>query len=323
MRIVKLKGMRQVNGLHYAPDGRRLLAVGGYEVRSIDEARWVDVVGGTETLRVPLNASCYAVSPDLSRMAVGNSHTTGSHIPIPPVVTFDPTDPTWHEDDSRWWEGAIHYAAPESEFEVDALAFDVTGERLATAFSTTRIGMSRTTARHFHQDAFVVAPHATVTAVDHRISGIAYSPVGTAFATVGGSADSTITVWGASSQHPEPTFGLPTSPRCRLVFSPDGKILAAANWKFVFPLTADLQGLHAPLAHPKQVNTVAFTPDGHRVLTTCTDKLVRVWDATTGQLVTSYDWNVGVTNAIAVAPDGLTAAVSGQSGRVVLFDLDA
>ena len=42
MRLIKLKGMRRVNGLHFAPDGRRLLAVGGYEVRSCDTAAWIE-----------------------------------------------------------------------------------------------------------------------------------------------------------------------------------------------------------------------------------------------------------------------------------------
>jgi WD40 repeat protein len=117
-------------------------------------------------------------------------------------------------------------------------------------------------------------------------------------------------------------FMLPGGQARHLIYSPNGDTLAVANAKQVLLLPPDLSAPRLTLAHPKQVNAVAFTPDGRRMLTTCTDKLVRVWDAATCQLVTSYDWNVGVTNAIAVAPDGLTAAVSGQSGRVVLFDLD-
>lgn len=321
MRIVKLKGMKQVNGLHYSPDGRRLLAVGGYEVWSIDEARWVDVIGGTETLRVLLDASSYAVSPDLTRLALAHSDATRGLVSLPEVVTFEPTDSAWHEEESRWREIQIHLVVPNRERQVNALAVDNTGERFGIAFSMVTADRSRDDAvRHYIEDAYLSEPNAHVTGVDQAVSGVVFSPDGT-FATIGGERQSVVTVRGANRRH-IPVFPLPTSHFRDFTYSPNGDTLAVTNAKNVLLLPPDLSAPRLTLAHPKQVNAVAFTPDGRRVLTTSTDKLVRVWDVTTGQLVTSYDWNVGVTNAIAVAPDGLTAAVSGQSGRVVLFDLE-
>ena len=73
MRLVKLKGVGRINGLHYTPDGRRLLAVGGSSDSRHDMARWVDVGDAREPLRQPLAASHYAVSSDLSRMAAGGA----------------------------------------------------------------------------------------------------------------------------------------------------------------------------------------------------------------------------------------------------------
>lgn len=318
MRIVKLKGLRQINGLHYAPDGRRLLAVGGYEVRSVDEARWVDVVGGTETLRVTLNASCYAVSSDLTRMAVGEAQPHEDDTEVPPVVWFDPCDAAWFDDSSRCHEvGEFNRNSPL----VFALTFSDDGQRLAISldFSTDGVMYSPLLATiPLRRGKPVRAP------LGNPATTVAFSPDGSAIATVGVVAKSCrLEIWDAKTLVARHAFSLPTTQTTRLIaFSPDGGTLAVANAKAVLLLPPNLSAPRNTLAHPKQVNAIAFTPDGRRVLTTCTDKLVRVWDASTGQLVVSYDWNVGVTNAVAVAPDGLTAAVSGQSGRVVLFDLE-
>lgn len=323
MRVVKLKGMRQVNGLHYAPDGRRLLAVGGYEVRSLDEARWVDVVGGAEMLRVPLNASCYAVSPDLTRMAVGNAEPERDQ--GFPVVVFDPADSDWHEQDLGWQPVELGFEKPDSaNCEVHALAFDPTGGRLALSYSFVESGRNVTMVLRFLQVSRLNSrQQPKVVTSSGVVTGVNFTPDGQSLATVSGLTDSpSVAIQSAKTLAVRHTFAPPTNQTRGIEHSPDGNTLAVANAKQVLLLPPDLSAPRLTLAHPKQVNAVAFTPDGRRMLTTCTDKLVRLWDASTGQLVTSYDWNVGVTNAIAVAPDGLTAAVSGQSGRVVLFDLD-
>lgn len=325
MRLVKLKGMRQVNGLHYAPDGRRLLAVGGAEVRSIDEARWVDVADGSETLRVPLNASCYAVSPDLTRMAVGNSRPYQDQ--GIPVAVFDPADSDWLDQDYGW-QSVL--PPPSTAVEVYGLAFAASGKRLAVTYSTAD---NRGHPRNFF---LTIRSLGRGKSMEYRVGAgeflahsLAFAPNGRVVAADGGIVGDeesddvlSVNVLDATSLATRHSFTLPTVQTSRLCYSPDGGTLAVANWKNVFLLPLDLSAPRHSLAHPRQVNAAAFTPDGRRVLTTCTDKLVRVWDAATGQLVTSYDWNVGATTAIAVAPDGTTAAVGGQRGQVVLFDLD-
>jgi hypothetical protein len=73
---------------------------------------------------------------------------------------------------------------------------------------------------------------------------------------------------------------------------------------------------------PKQFTGVAFVPDGRHLLTTSNDKAVKAWDLAAGQVVRSYDFAVGRTRSVAVAPDGLTAAAGSDESLVVLFDLD-
>ena len=47
-----------------------------------------------------------------------------------------------------------------------------------------------------------------------------------------------------------------------------------------------------------------------------------MWDAATWTCERALAWGVGPLRAVAVAPDGARAAVAGDTGRVVVWDLD-
>ena len=325
MRLVTLNGMRHVSGLHYSPDGRRLLAVGGQMELHIDEARWVDVADGCETLQIPLFAACYAVSPDLSRLAVGCRRLREPHsASVPPVVTFDSTDPAWLEDESRRKRVGMTVLERDHGTHINAVAFDPTGERLAVATSFNQFD-GGFIAIWYLQVVTLGRGDAPVLAATSRASSkLIWTPNGSALVSVGAiDVASTVATWDAVTLDLGFTF-TPPSPQTRQpTFSPDGGTLAVPNGKAAFLLPADFSAPRAVLRHHKHgVECVTFTPDGRRVLTTSTDKLVRIWDAASGHLLTSYDFGVGGTTAVAVAPNGLTAAVAGQRGKVVLFDLD-
>ena len=74
--------------------------------------------------------------------------------------------------------------------------------------------------------------------------------------------------------------------------------------------------------HPQQVNAVAVTPDGSRLLTASHDGAIRTWDANTGASGPAYEWGIGPVTALAFSPDGLTCAAAGLSGNVVVWDVD-
>lgn len=79
----------------------------------------------------------------------------------------------------------------------------------------------------------------------------------------------------------------------------------------------------APLswhAHDGAVLGIRFLANGKSVLSAATDGLVCHWTLS-GERIQSLDWQIGELGAIAVAPDGLTAAVGGAE-TIVIWDLE-
>jgi WD40 repeat protein len=112
-----------------------------------------------------------------------------------------------------------------------------------------------------------------------------------------------------------------------VAFSPDGGTLATARardvalWE-VARLASRRRTLVLP-RHAEEVRAVAFTPDGRALLTGGDDWTVHVWDLPAGQERVSYNWRLGEVAALAVAPDGMTAAVSGtRKPGALVWDLE-
>lgn len=74
--------------------------------------------------------------------------------------------------------------------------------------------------------------------------------------------------------------------------------------------------------HGALVRAVGFLPGGGTALTAAMDGTVRLWDATTGAEVRSFDWGIGKVQAAAVSPDGTMCAAGGDDGHLVVWDVD-
>jgi WD40 repeat protein len=62
--------------------------------------------------------------------------------------------------------------------------------------------------------------------------------------------------------------------------------------------------------HEARVTTLAFAPDGTRLLTGSDDKTAALWDVESGRLLTVYRGHAGAVNLVAYSPDGTRVATA-------------
>jgi WD40 repeat protein len=108
------------------------------------------------------------------------------------------------------------------------------------------------------------------------------------------------------------------------VLSPDGALVAmnATNAAYVWRL-ADLAAGPVRLTFNRRFcYGLAWTPAGEALLAAVNDGTVRRLDPLTGAEGARHTFAAGRMTSLAVAPDGLTAAVGTDRGQVVVFDLD-
>jgi WD40 repeat protein len=70
--------------------------------------------------------------------------------------------------------------------------------------------------------------------------------------------------------------------------------------------------------HERAVRSVAFSPAADLLASGGLDGKVLLWDVAQGSTRACFDWEVGPVYAVAFAPDGMTLAVAGEEGIVVV-----
>jgi WD40 repeat protein len=113
-----------------------------------------------------------------------------------------------------------------------------------------------------------------------------------------------------------------------VAFAPDGRRVAVgvAQTLELWPLGRGkprMVTLPPRRMKPNGMGSLAFSPDGARLMAACWDGRVRVWDAATLAEVRTLDFKHGTAYTAVFAPDGLTAAVGGEKGQVVVWDVDS
>lgn len=110
-----------------------------------------------------------------------------------------------------------------------------------------------------------------------------------------------------------------------LAVARDGNLAAVAVARSVFVFDpADLAGPRRTLKNDgrKHFTAVAFHPSGRHLAATSNDATVKLYDTATWQVARTFTWDIGKMRSICFSPDGTLAAAGGDSGRIVVWDVD-
>ncbi|MCE9533351.1 MAG: TIGR03067 domain-containing protein, partial [Planctomycetes bacterium] len=115
-----------------------------------------------------------------------------------------------------------------------------------------------------------------------------------------------------------------------LAFSPDGTRLAAVTDCFDNRFASEVKvwdvesgkEIAAFIAHALWSHSIAFSPDGKRLVTGGGDKAVSIWNAETGQRLQNLWGHAKYVHAVAYSPDGRDIASAGVDGQIKIWEAD-
>jgi WD40 repeat protein len=162
---------------------------------------------------------------------------------------------------------------------------------------------------------------------------VAFSPDGGR--VLSGNFDNTIKLWDAATGALIRTFEGHSSPVTSVAFSPDGsRVLSATSGSVLLP-TGDLIGNDNTIklwdaatgslirtfeGHSVPVTSVAFSPDGSRVLSGSQDRTIKLWDAATGALIRTFEGHSARVASVAFSADGGRVLSGSWDGTVRIWN---
>jgi WD40 repeat protein len=104
--------------------------------------------------------------------------------------------------------------------------------------------------------------------------------------------------------------------------SPDGRLMAAAEWQGLVHLTELIGGKEIGVIASGDVraSALAFSPDGKLLATGSGTEAIQIWDLTTRQRIRQLRGHKGKVTSLAFSPDGRLLASSAMDGEVRLWN---
>ena len=130
-------------------------------------------------------------------------------------------------------------------------------------------------------------------------------------------------VWHVASGEQVASYDSPLLPRV-VANSPDG-LRIAEFWSGAGRIIDAITGerLLQFDGHEERVNSLAFSPDGSRFVTTSDDGTVAVWDSTTGEQIARLRGHTDKVYDAAYSPDGTRIASGSNDNTIRLWDAQA
>jgi WD40 repeat protein/serine/threonine protein kinase len=192
---------------------------------------------------------------------------------------------------------------------VHGVAYSPDGTRLASASADGTVKV---------WDAITGQELLTLRGHTGAVGAVAYSPDGKQLASA---SDKTVRLWDAATGQVIRTFLGHAGGVSSVAFSPDGRrLISGGNDSHshvrVWDVTSGREVRFSPLKGDSEFPSVAYSPDGRWLASATDGAIVRVWDATTGELKHDLveSW------VAAFSPDG-TWLATGSPGTVKVWDV--